>query len=166
MRSRFYILHRVVLFHDRCNARRSFDRDRGIRNVRLFRSTFQQQQQVIGRFYLRAHGHAPRALDVPSVHAPEEFQPYRKIDWWRIRAPSKRLNPPAEHDDSDKSCYCIRFAAANKKSRRGEIPTPCERAGKSGKAIERCVISTFQVAGSLGFKGELRQWDELLRIGE
>ena len=49
---------------------------------------------------------------------------------------------------------------------RREYRSVCERAGKSGNAIERCVISTFQVAGSLGFKGELRQWDELLRIGE
>ena len=30
----------------------------------------------------------------------------------------------------------------------------CETAGKSGKQIERCVISTFQIAESLGFKGE------------
>jgi hypothetical protein len=29
----------------------------------------------------------------------------------------------------------------------------CETAGKSGKKIERCVISTFQVAESMGFKG-------------
>jgi hypothetical protein len=28
------------------------------------------------------------------------------------------------------------------------------------------VISTFQVAGSMGFKGECRQWEHLLRIGE
>jgi hypothetical protein len=42
----------------------------------------------------------------------------------------------------------------------------CERAGKSGKPIERCVISSFQVAESMGFKGDLRQWEELLRIGE
>ena len=41
----------------------------------------------------------------------------------------------------------------------------CERAGKSGRQIERCVISTFQVAQNLGFKGDLRQWEQLLRIG-
>ena len=34
---------------------------------------------------------------------------------------------------------------------------------KSGKQIERCVISTFQVAAeSLGFKGDFRQWEHLL----
>ena len=26
------------------------------------------------------------------------------------------------------------------------------------------MVSTFQIAGSMGFKGELRQWEELLRI--
>ena len=42
----------------------------------------------------------------------------------------------------------------------------CETAGKSGKQIERCLISTFQVSGSMGFKGDFRQWEELLRIGD
>jgi hypothetical protein len=39
-------------------------------------------------------------------------------------------------------------------------------AGKSGKEIERCVISSFQIAESMGFKGEFRQWEYLLRVGE
>jgi hypothetical protein len=42
----------------------------------------------------------------------------------------------------------------------------CETAGKGGKQIERCVISTFQIAESMGSKGEFRQWQELLRIGD
>ena len=33
------------------------------------------------------------------------------------------------------------------------------------QAIERCVISTFQIAESMGFKGEFRQWEQLLRLG-
>jgi hypothetical protein len=37
--------------------------------------------------------------------------------------------------------------------------------GKSGKQVERCVISTFQVE-SLGFKGDFRQSEHLLRIGD
>ena len=57
------------------------------------------------------------------------------------------------------------FAAHLYRSRR-EFRSRCERAGKSGKAIERCAISTFRVAESMGFKGELRQWEELLRIGD
>ena len=42
----------------------------------------------------------------------------------------------------------------------------CETAGKSGKQIERCLISTFQVAGRIGFKSDIRQWEELLRVGD
>ena len=58
-----------------------------------------------------------------------------------------------------------KFAAHLYRSRR-EFRSTCDRAGKSGKPIERCVISTFQVAGSIGFKGDIRQWEELLRIGD
>ena len=47
-----------------------------------------------------------------------------------------------------------------------EFRSACERAGKSGKQIDRCVISTFRIAESMGFKGELRHWEELLRIGD
>ena len=35
-----------------------------------------------------------------------------------------------------------------------------------GKQIERCSIASFQVAESMGFKGEFRQWEDLLRVGE
>jgi hypothetical protein len=58
-----------------------------------------------------------------------------------------------------------KFAAHLYRSRR-EYRSACQRAGKGGKQIERCVISTFQVAESMGFKGEFRQWQELLRIGD
>jgi hypothetical protein len=54
------------------------------------------------------------------------------------------------------------FAAHFYRSRR-EFRSACQRAGESGKQIERCLISTFQVAESMGFKG---QWEELLRVGE
>src|SRR4029077_20074204 len=37
----------------------------------------------------------------------------------------------------------------------------CETAGKSGKQIERFVISTFQIAESMAFKGEFRQWENV-----
>jgi hypothetical protein len=40
----------------------------------------------------------------------------------------------------------------------------CQRAGKSGQAIERGLISTFQVAGSMGFNGDFRQWEHPLRV--
>ena len=37
---------------------------------------------------------------------------------------------------------------------------------KSSEEIERCVIASFRVAESMGFKGEYRNWEHLLRIGE
>ena len=40
----------------------------------------------------------------------------------------------------------------------------CDRPGKGNKAVERTTISTFQIAQSLGFKGDVRQWEHLLRI--
>ena len=49
---------------------------------------------------------------------------------------------------------------------RKEYRRTCETAGKSGKRIERCVIASFQVAESMGFKGDFRQWEELLRVGD
>jgi hypothetical protein len=49
---------------------------------------------------------------------------------------------------------------------RREYRRASETAGKSGKRIERCVISTFQIAESLGFRGDFRQWEDLLRIGD
>ena len=58
-----------------------------------------------------------------------------------------------------------RFVSHLYQSRRAYRRT-CETAGKSDKQIERCVISTFQVAESMGFKGDFRQWEDLLRIGD
>ena len=57
-----------------------------------------------------------------------------------------------------------RFAAHLYHSRR-EYRSASETAGKSGKRIERCVISTFQIAESLGFRGDFRQWEHLLQVG-
>ena len=42
----------------------------------------------------------------------------------------------------------------------------CERPNKGNKAIEREVISSYQVAQSLGFNGDFRAWEHLLRIHE
>jgi hypothetical protein len=56
-----------------------------------------------------------------------------------------------------------KFAAHLYQARR-EYRHVCERAGKGNKPVERCVISTFQIAQSLGFQGELRAWEHLLRI--
>jgi hypothetical protein len=58
-----------------------------------------------------------------------------------------------------------KFAAHLYQSRR-EYRAACERAGKGSKNIERCIISTFQVAESMGFRGDFRQWQHLLRVGD
>jgi hypothetical protein len=58
-----------------------------------------------------------------------------------------------------------KFAAHLYRARR-EYRSACDSSGKSGKQIERCLISTFKVAESIGFKGDIRQWQELLRIGD
>ena len=42
----------------------------------------------------------------------------------------------------------------------------CERPNKGNKAIDREVISSFQIAQSLGFKGDFCAWEHLLRIRE
>jgi hypothetical protein len=52
-----------------------------------------------------------------------------------------------------------RFAAHLYRSRR-EYRSTCERAGKSGKQIERCIILSFQVAESMGFHGDFRQLED------
>src|SRR6476620_3761929 len=38
--------------------------------------------------------------------------------------------------------------------------------GRSGKQSERCVISGFRLAESMGFRGDFREWEDLLRIGD
>jgi Spy/CpxP family protein refolding chaperone len=57
------------------------------------------------------------------------------------------------------------FAAHLHRSRQ-EYRHVCERPNKGNKAVERTIISTFQIAQSMGFKGEFRQWEHLLRIHE
>ena len=42
----------------------------------------------------------------------------------------------------------------------------CRDPAAKSKQIERCVIATFQMAESMGFKGDFRQWEGLLRIGD
>ena len=58
-----------------------------------------------------------------------------------------------------------RFAAHIYVSLR-EYRHACDQAGKSGKQIERCILSTLRTAQSLGFEGDLRAWEHLLRIHE
>jgi hypothetical protein len=37
---------------------------------------------------------------------------------------------------------------------------------KSSEEIEKCVIASFRIEKSVGFKGDFRQWEGLLRIGD
>ena len=60
---------------------------------------------------------------------------------------------------------CDRLVSHLYQSRRESYRRTCETAGKSDKQIERCVISTFQVTESMGFKGDVRQWEDLPRVG-
>jgi hypothetical protein len=57
-----------------------------------------------------------------------------------------------------------KFAAHLYRSRREW--SACERSGKGGKAIERCNVTTFRIAQSMGFKGDFGQWEHLLRVGD
>jgi hypothetical protein len=56
-----------------------------------------------------------------------------------------------------------KFAAHLYQARR-QFRRTCERPNKGSKAIEREVISSYQVAQSLGFNGDFRAWEHLLRI--
>ena len=58
-----------------------------------------------------------------------------------------------------------KFAAHLYQSRR-QYRRTSERPNKGNKAIEREVLSSYQVAQSLGFKGDFRTWEHLLRIHE
>jgi hypothetical protein len=41
-----------------------------------------------------------------------------------------------------------------------------DRPGKVNKPVERCVLSSFQIAQGLGFNVDFRAWEHLLRIHE
>ena len=61
----------------------------------------------------------------------------------------------------ERDCFVSHLYQARREYRR-----TCEAAGKSGKQIERCVISSFRVAESLSFHGDFRQWEDLQRMGD
>ena len=57
-----------------------------------------------------------------------------------------------------------KFAAHLYQSRR-QYRRTSERPNKGNKAIEREVIASYQIAQSLGFKGDFRAWQHLLYVG-
>ena len=42
----------------------------------------------------------------------------------------------------------------------------CERPNKGNKAVEREVLASFQLAQRVGFMGDFRAWEHLLRLHE
>jgi hypothetical protein len=58
-----------------------------------------------------------------------------------------------------------KFAAHLYQARR-QYRRTSERPNKGNKAIEREILSSYQVAQSLGFNGDFRAWEHFLRIHE
>ena len=58
-----------------------------------------------------------------------------------------------------------KFAAHLYQARR-QYRRTSERPNKGNKAIEREIISSYQIAQSLGFNGDFRAWEHLLHIHE
>ena len=58
-----------------------------------------------------------------------------------------------------------KFAAHLYQARR-QYRVVSERPNKGNKAIEREIISSYQIAQSLGFNGDFRAWEHLLHIHE
>ena len=72
---------------------------------------------------------------------------------------TRKLLALLEAGESDK------FAAHLYQARR-QYRRVSERPNKGNKATEREVISSYQIAQSLGFNGDFRAWEHLLRIHE
>jgi len=62
--------------------------------------------------------------------------------------------------------YLILAAGNIRRQARRQYRRVSERPNKGNKATERETISTYQVAQSLGFHGDFRAWEHLLRIHE
>jgi hypothetical protein len=62
-----------------------------------------------------------------------------------------------EAGEADK--FAVHLYQSRRKYRRTS-----ERPNKGHKAIERTVLSSYQIAQSLGFNGDFRAWEHLLRI--
>jgi hypothetical protein len=58
-----------------------------------------------------------------------------------------------------------KFAAHLYQARR-QYRRTSERPNKGNKVIEREILSSYQIAQSLGFNGDFRAWEHLLRIHE
>ena len=76
-----------------------------------------------------------------------------------IRTLADRLTQKVETAKSYADPFAAHYFVARKAYR-----VACDTTGKSGSRIERTVLSTYQMAINLGFKGSVRDWEGLLRI--
>ena len=114
------------------------DIDRGRSPAVSSRPTFQQQQRALGRFYLAdLNGHALRAVDVPSVRAAGEFQSYRSLICSASEHHQRdqtRQRSATNHIEMLLHTLC---GGQTKSPAEAKYRSVCQRAGKSGKQIER-----------------------------
>ena len=80
----------------------------------------------------------------------------------QIRTTQETLNKLLAHlQSSEADKFVAHLYQARKQYR-----LVCERPNKGNKAIERNIIASYQIAQSLGFQGDFRAWEHLLRIHE
>ena len=68
-------------------------------------------------------------------------------------------------DEGATRCGEADKVAAHLYHARRQYRRTCERPNKGNRAIEREVVSSYQVAQSLGFKDDFRAWEHLLMLG-
>ena len=119
----------------------------GQRLLAFIRSTISRASHSDGRIGYIGHHPVPIAVNRADVIEPLK----------QTQDMLARLLALLEAGEADK------FAAHLYHSRR-QYRRTCERPNKGNKAIDREVISSYQIAQSLGFKGDYRAWEYLLRI--
>ena len=96
------------------------------------------------------------------VHSPSEFAATHKYSGFAAPTPEPFCAGcwpncgPASKTNS-------RLTSTGRAENIGQLVNVQARAGSKSSAR---VISTFQIAESMGFKGDFRQWEHLLRIGD
>lgn len=76
-----------------------------------------------------------------------------------LRATVDRLTKQLASAKADADPFAAHYFVARKAYR-----WAVDHSGKSGSKIERALISSFRGAMELGFKGSIRDWEELLRV--
>ena len=76
-----------------------------------------------------------------------------------LRALADRLTEKVENAKSFADPFAAHYFVARRAYR-----LACESSGKSGSRINRALLSSYQAAMNLGFKGSVREWEGLLRV--